>query len=103
MKLTKKLMASAIIATLVLSPVAAFADSNTATATTSTTGTTGSATTSTETTGTATTDTTTSTNKPGDAEIQPGMTPDSFFYFFKQLARDVNLMFTFDDQKEAEL
>jgi Domain of unknown function (DUF5667) len=59
MNITKKLaISSTLIASLVLSPVAAFAD---------------------------------------------GMTPDSFFYFFKQLVRDMNLYFADDEKEKAQL
>ncbi|KEO81135.1 DUF5667 domain-containing protein [Tumebacillus flagellatus] len=93
MKMTKKLLTSStLIAALALAPVAAYADGVTGTTTA----------------GTTTTSTTTSTDGTATAtstveDVQPGMTPDSFFYFFKQLARDINLLVTFNDDKKADL
>lgn len=91
MNITKKLaVSSTLIASLVLSPVAAFADGEGTQATTQST---------TQTTAQTTTQTTTQASD----DIEVGMTPDSFFYFFKQLVRDINVYFADDEKEKAEL
>ena len=80
MNITKKLtISSALIASLVLSPVAAFADG--------------------ENTQTTSTQSTTQANQ----NIEAGITPDSYFYFFKQLVRDIHLYFANDEKEKAQL
>src|SRR4051812_2670584 len=84
MNITKKLaISSTLIASLVLTPVAAFADG--------------------ETSQSSQTTTTTQSTTEATQDNEVGMTPDSFFYFFKQLIRDVNLYFADDEQEKAGL
>lgn len=99
MKRSKTLLTSSVlIATMVLSPIAALANGENAPVTSVLTeGVT-------ESTSDKVVVTEVTPNADADAESEDvGLTPDNFFYFFKQLARDINLMFTFDDKKEAEL
>jgi hypothetical protein len=68
---------------------------------TSTTGTTESADT------TSTTDTTATTEQVIELPVEepsvtPGVTPDSFFYFFDQMSENIQLLLTTDAQKESE-